>query len=335
LGRLLPPACATVCRRFTIARGACPGPFDQLHQGHQEALNRLEAAKVSALDPAVMLPAQTDSDHLQKVFDDPGQSGRRWLLGTGYLDAWRRLHAVEEALLSVDPVELVIKSALLDENRIGSNIPQGAALLKRVRFAIVDLSPAAGRYLAEAPPALTAAATAGRTVDAGPSANEDSAMRDARAALASVRAAVNDFRDGRRDALVRARNRLVATVLFAGITGCTLLYVAILSGAPQSSIVAVSAFYLVGAMVGLVTQLQTASTAAGATQDDYGARRRAPDPDATLLGAGGRRRRGPCEADAATDRVEFLTARDVQPREEPVWAGRCGLLRACAGAAAG
>jgi hypothetical protein len=106
---------------------------------------------------------------------------------------------------------------------------------------------------------MLAQATAARAAD-----------RQARAALAQVRAAINDFRDGRRDGLVRARNRLFATVIFAGSTGCVLLYVAILDGAPPDSIVAVAAFYLVGGVVGLVKQLHSAATAEGASEDDYG-----------------------------------------------------------------
>jgi hypothetical protein len=58
--------------------------------------------------------------------------------------------------------------------------------------------------------------------------------------------------------------------MFSGTTGCVLLYVAILSGAPKTSVVAAAAFYLVGGVVGLVRQLQSASAGASAAQDDYG-----------------------------------------------------------------
>ncbi|MDX6477212.1 MAG: hypothetical protein QOH95_2723, partial [Gaiellaceae bacterium] len=51
---------------------------------------------------------------------------------------------------------------------------------------------------------------------------------------------------------------------------CTLLYIGILSGVSKTEIVAVSAFYLVGGLVGLVKQLHSASTGEGAAQDDYG-----------------------------------------------------------------
>jgi hypothetical protein len=92
---------------------------------------------------------------------------------------------------------------------------------------------------------------------------------EARAALVHVRTAIDDFRDGRREGIIRARNRLFVTVVFAGITGCVLLYVAILSGASKSSIVAVTTFYLVGGTIGLFRQLQVALSSEGARQDDY------------------------------------------------------------------
>jgi hypothetical protein len=86
--------------------------------------------------------------------------------------------------------------------------------------------------------------------------------------LAQVRAAIDQFRDSSREGLVRSRNRLFAAVLVEGITGCVLLSVAILSGAKQSEIAAVAAFFLVGGIAGLIKQLRVA--AADIAQDDYG-----------------------------------------------------------------
>jgi hypothetical protein len=247
----------SVCRRFTRASSACPGPFDQLQQGFEEATERLAVLTADPATPVngVLKQAIRDRDYLQEhVFAQPRRAGLPWLLGTGYIDAWRRLHAVEEALLTLEPIPRVVEAALLDEDRLtGSNIPQSATLLQRLRLAVADLSQTAPRY-------LSVAATPG----------DPGSPEEARVALAQVRDAINDFRDGRRDGLVRARNRLFATVIFAGITGCVLLYVAILFGATKESIVAVAAFYLVGGVVGLVKQLHSASIAEGADQDDYG-----------------------------------------------------------------
>jgi hypothetical protein len=256
------------CRRFTRANGACPGPFDQLSQGFDAVKKRLSTVcpdPQPADAPTACREAAQHSAHLQQdMFTQPPPVGLPWLLGTGYVDGWRRVHAIEEALLSLEPAASVVRYALGDEMRLtGSNIPQNAALLKRLRAAVVSLSPTAVRYLIEPPPPQ---------IEPPPpqAATPEEAKEEAKAVLSQVKGAVNEFRDGRREALVRARNRLFGTVIFSGITGCTLLFVAILAGATKTQILAASAFYLVGGIVGLVKQLQSAATGATASQDDYG-----------------------------------------------------------------
>ncbi len=260
------------CRRFTRANGACPGPFDQLRQGFDALKKRMSSvcADPPAADaPAACREAAEHSAHLEDMFEEPSPVGLPWLLATGYIDGYRRLHAIEEALLFLEPVPRVIRDALGDEMRLtGSNIPQNAALLKRLRAAVISLSPTADRYLIE-PPA-TQGATAEEVKENEEAKEKDEVKEEARAALAQVKGAINEFRDSRREALVRARNRLFGTVIFSGITGCTLLFVAILSRASKTQILAASAFYLVGGIVGLVKQLQSAATGATASQDDYG-----------------------------------------------------------------
>jgi hypothetical protein len=285
-GALVAAACwvalgVLACRRFTRAKGACPGPFDQLNQGFDAIRKRLSEA-CSHLQPTeegstACREGAEHSEHLSRMFEQPTPVGLPWLLGTGYIDGWRRLHAMEEALIFIEPAPSVVRDALGDEMRLsGSNIPQNTALLKRLRTAVHCLSPSASRYLIEPPapvpqkPALfkrvrTAAAQKARTA-----ARPGKAEAEARAVLAQVKGAINEFRDSRREGLVRARNRLFGTVIFSGITGCTLLYVAILSGADKTQILAATAFYLVGGIVGLVKQLQSAATGATASQDDYG-----------------------------------------------------------------
>jgi hypothetical protein len=242
------------CRRFTRADSACPGPYNQLRQGFDDLKERLAVAS----DDAVCGDALEHKAYLESLFGQGRSVGLTWLLGTGYVDAWRRLHAIEQALVFSEPAPCVVRDALADELRLdGSNIPQSKELLKRVRTGVANLDSTAERYLIEAP--------------STPHESSEEAKTAARAVLAQVRAAINEFQDGRREAMIRARNRLFGTFLFAGITGCVLLYVAILSGASKRSIVAASAFYLVGGLVGLVKQLQSAGAAGGtASQDDYG-----------------------------------------------------------------
>jgi hypothetical protein len=267
------------CRRFTSADSACPGPFDQLRQRFDELTRRLGNARTQAdeqrgrgpvaaappIESAALCEATAQCERLSEVFRVPSPVGLPWLLGTGYVDLWRRLHAAEATLLFLEPAERVVRSGLDDELRLdGSSIPRSAVLLQRLRTAIVSLSPSAAPYLIESP---SPRAGAVEPKPVGPDAEQPAT---ARAALAQVRYAISDYRDGLREALVRARNRLFGTIVFSGLTACTLLFVAILYGAPKSAILAATAFYLVGGIVGLVRELQSAATGATATQDDYG-----------------------------------------------------------------
>ncbi len=251
-----------VCRRFVRAESACPGAFTEIRQGFDRARLRLAAASSSgAIDSLAVTPEVSEHcRYLESVFADPRQSGLPWLVGSGYIDAWKRLHSMNEALLFLDPLPLVARDALSDEMRLeGSTIPQSAALQKRLRLAVASLTRAGAQYLMETPPP-------GQPTNGAPPADEG----EARAALVQVRSAIEEFRDGRREGLVRGRNRLFATVIFAGITGCVLLFVAILSDATKSALVAAAAYYLVGGVVGLVKQLQSAAAADTVTQEDYG-----------------------------------------------------------------
>jgi hypothetical protein len=250
------------CRRFVRLESACPGPFTEICERLASVKARLAAASDNgAPDPLSVRPeAMEHCTYLEGLFAQPSQAGLPWLLASGYIDAWQRLHTIDEALLFLDPIPLVVRDALTDEMRLqGSNIPQTTALLKRLRQAVAALGGTGARYLMEVPVPGEGAAPA-----------SPDPVSEARAALVQVRSAIDEFRDSRREGLVRGRNRLFATVIFAGITGCVLLFVAILSGAPKTAIAAAAAFYLVGGVVGLVKQLQTAASVDTVAQEDYG-----------------------------------------------------------------
>ena len=173
--------------------------------------------------------------------------GLCWLAMTGYVDLWQRLHRVEEALIAVEPASAVLGEADADELRLtGSRIPQGTALLGLLRKARAVLV----GEVAESPPPRDEA--------------------EARAMLVEVRKAINDYRDARRAGLVEARNRVLITVVFTGLTGYALLLIAILNGATANQVTAAASFYLVGGLAGLARRLQSAPAVHAAGQDDFG-----------------------------------------------------------------
>ena len=101
-------------------------------------------------------------------------------------------------------------------------------------------------------------------------------VREARAVLREIRRGLNEFRDDRWDGLVRARNRILGTLTVTGIVTYVLLGFALearSANAPldrmQDAIVAATAFYLVGAIVGLFDRLNRESKDDAAVED-YG-----------------------------------------------------------------
>ncbi len=210
-----------------------------------------------------------------------------WVTAVGYIELWREMHNAEAALIDVMPLKAVIAGALGDELRIqGSNIRINAELLKKLRIAVRILDPAAVIYL-QSPPAGTqeepdpadivvngikrqvrAALQAAEQVSDGEMQADDMKRRQARAVLRKVKQMLNDFRDDRWQAIVGIRNQFVSTTIFTGITMYGLLQFAILAGAPQSAIISATAFYLVGALVGLFGRLLSESQTSKAI-DDY------------------------------------------------------------------
>ncbi|CAA9551735.1 MAG: hypothetical protein AVDCRST_MAG73-2868 [uncultured Thermomicrobiales bacterium] len=189
----------------------------------------------------------------------PRTTGTRWVLGTGFVDAWTRLHAAEAALFLVAPVELVIGAALHDEMRLkGSPIQNADDQLHKLRWAVHVLGGTGYLTPASQPPAI------------GAEDRTPAALTQARVALRGVRLAIEEFRDARRDALVRARNNLTWTGMVTGILAYALLGTAILVEAPSEAVVTALVFYLVGAVVGLFGQLGINAHSTGETEDDFG-----------------------------------------------------------------
>ena len=94
-------------------------------------------------------------------------------------------------------------------------------------------------------------------------------QQQGRARLRQIRHTVNMFRDDRWDGLVRARNQLVRTTTFTGITACGLLGLAVTMRVPPPAVVGAATFYLVGGVIGLVNQLRK-DAETGSAVEDYG-----------------------------------------------------------------
>jgi hypothetical protein len=191
---------------------------------------------------------------------NPKTSGTRWLLGTGYIAIWHRLHEADEALFIVKPEVDVAGDGLYDEMRLkDSHINNSVDYIDRLRWALGHLK-VGGRYLLNHPgePVVKEEEITPRS------------RAQARVALREVRHVINQYRDTRRDGLVRTRINLMVAGTLTGLIASLLLAMAVLRGVEQPALVAAMTFYLVGATVGLVDQMNRGWDDGGATEEDYG-----------------------------------------------------------------
>jgi hypothetical protein len=229
-----------------------------------------------------------------------------WVFGSGYVSLWRQIHRLDEALVALSRREVAASEGISDVLRInGSAIPNRRELSLQLTRATPVLCCAASRYIAPSDAiALASALTptpgelallqpAAAPVESGNGkADEAPAVESSTVATATlmspdgeasredvnlafavvrkVRRAVNDFRDDRREGLVRARTTLAMHVLATSTIAYLLLLLVILTGPPTGSIVAVAAFFLVGALVGLYRQLGAATNQRIVPEEDYG-----------------------------------------------------------------
>jgi hypothetical protein len=173
-----------------------------------------------------------------------------WVQGSGYITLREWIQRAEEALIPIAPLETVIAGAWEDELRLrGANIDNRDELLNRLREAREALE-----GLLEINKNLRAEASSEPKVTSGAEAPPATKVILARQTLRYVRRAINDFRDEKRSGLIRARNRLIRSITLTGLVGFSLMAIAILMGAPPKSLIAATAFYLVGAIMGLFTK---------------------------------------------------------------------------------
>lgn len=191
--------------------------------------------------------------------------GARWVMGSGYIDLYRQLHAAEAALLLVRPAQDVVASGFYDGLRLdgAAEIPNWKTLQETVHKALPLVGGADVALLTGTP--AEAAADAGKT-PAPPTAEQNILGR---VVLRDIRQTINEFRDGERAKLVRARNQLAWTGTITAIAAFALLALVTLSSAPPVAVVTGVAYYVVGAAVGLFNQLRTDWNGATA-QDDLG-----------------------------------------------------------------
>ena len=236
-------------------------------------------------------------------------TGLRWVSGSGYTSTWDLIHHAEEALIEIEPTEMVLRGAMHDMYAIkGSTMSNRDELLDKLVQAVQDLDPLASDYFNEHQPdksrdrllnKLIASVNGEKEVlrqiadkfsifieHSNNSTDDDDEVEKvtptdkkvrakARFALHEIRRTLNGFRDGIWDGLVRARNRLLGTIALTGLVTHLLLCTAILAesvdthSANKEAIIAATAFYIVGAIAGLFGRFYN-ELSSSKGGDDYG-----------------------------------------------------------------
>ena len=249
-------------------------------------------------------------DNLSKLQDLMYNSTSRlpWVLAWGYINAWNWLHRTEEALIEIEPIEMVVGGAYHDYMAISnSKMDNSQDLLCNLSDSAKALDPEIADALAAGNPSSAANEALGeigegvykieqvvhriatklgvhlidsdeqpaKSSKKNPSTPDTEA--NARVTIRQIRRALNEFRDNQRLGIVHTRNQLMAHIFVMGFITYALLCIAILpvtptNGGPQperAAIVAAVVFYIVGAIFGLFGTIYRQSRASTGG-DDYG-----------------------------------------------------------------
>ncbi len=149
-----------------------------------------------------------------------------WSSAAAYQDLWTGIHRAEEALVCYATRDELVAGVANDQLRVSLS-PLSKTLAKELEEVAADLNGGTAELISVA------------------------------VRLRTIRRAINEYRDGRWDGLITARNHLVRSALMTAWTAFGVLILAVALGAPRDSIAAGAVFFLVGALVGLLAQVRS------------------------------------------------------------------------------
>ncbi len=249
-------------------------------------------------------------DNLSKLHHLMYRSTSRlpWVLAMGYVNAWNWLHRTEEALIDIEPIEMVVSGAYhdymaisnskMDNSKdllmnltgatkkldpkfasvfVASNVSSGESErleeieqgVNNIEQNVYQIATKLGVQLSESD--VQVAKT--NTINASTPDTE----ANARVTLREIWRALNEFRDTQRLGIVSLRNQLMANIFVTGFVTyallCTVVFAVVHTNSPtqpeRATILAAVVFYIVGAMAGLFGRIYSESKA-NTGGDDYG-----------------------------------------------------------------
>ena len=236
----------------------------------ESLVNRLETLKsdVADMDDPDFEPrtpqrlALEKARHLQEQTSRSlSSTGRQWMLGTGYVQAWRSLQRAENQLMMVAPLGTLSHDAIDSYLRLaGSNIPNAARVLKLLGAATYPLFP-------ELRSTIDEQSSHGRSRSDTP---EDPEM-SLRVALLTARDAIGDYRTDQWSKVLNIRNRLILTTVLVQIGLYGLLVAAFVGNKTNLTVPFIGlTYFMIGAVLGgLYGRLREAMESESAV-DDYG-----------------------------------------------------------------
>jgi len=241
---------------MVAARRAQTRLYADLLERYRSLRDRVDGTDAPDGSEETLAEATTHLDYVHEQLEGNQSNGSlRWAFATGYLEVLSSLHRAEEALIIVEPEDAAVGDALHDALSLeDSTIDNRERLAQILRAGLDAISPASAVFLVAGTPAVT---------------KPDQPMNAdvGRQALREVRYAINQFLEDKLGSLLRARNRLIWTMLAVGVSTYLLLALALGAGVAVPQIIAVSVFYLVGAIIGLFNRLRLEVARRSAVED--------------------------------------------------------------------
>ena len=198
----------------------------------------------------------------------PFTSRIHWLLGTAYIELYRRLHVLEaDMLLFCAPAELKT-TALADHFRlVNSRMPGGETWHYQLERSVIALGADSRTFFTPAPPPRPVVAAETPALPEGAAAAPSA--EDARYLLRAVHSGIHDYRDSLFEGIVRQRGRTMWTLFATGAAGYLVLLLSMLGRVDRADVLGAAILFLAGAVVGLVNRLALVPDPASEIED-YG-----------------------------------------------------------------
>jgi len=236
---------------MTSAPSAQPRLYLELAHRYKNVRDRLAQLTPGSAQPSVEARNSLLYSNRVLIGEENGPA-LRWALAYGYVSVLRALHRAEQEIIIFEPREDLLGDIQYDELSLSrSTIDNRDILLGSLASARNGLASTGG---GKALPGLSASKN--RAIEA-----------EARLKAATVRRAIDQFRDDCRDGIVRSRNQLLSWLLVLGWLTFAMFGLGVLTGAKPIYIMSAAALYMVGVGACLAGRLRIGERHTNSSED--------------------------------------------------------------------